>query len=58
MSMIPKVRTWKVTEVATGNVVLIDTINKRFAGMIAVSDFGMMGKTVRISLYNKGKQRA
>ena len=48
--MIPKVRTWKVTAVETGRVVYVDTINKRFARMIAASDFGMWGKTLKVSL--------
>jgi hypothetical protein len=46
---------WKVTEIATGKQVLVETINKRFAGMIAVSEHGMMGKPVKISLYKASR---
>jgi hypothetical protein len=48
--MIPKVRTWKVTVVETGRVVLVETINKRFARWIATTEFGMWGKTLKVSL--------
>ena len=48
--MIPKVRTWKVTAVETGRVVLVDTINRRFAKWIARDEFGMYGMTLKASL--------
>ena len=50
VSMIPKVRTWKVRVVETGQILLIDTINRRFARMIAIHDYGMWGKTLKVSL--------
>ena len=48
--MIPAVRTWKVTNKVTGRVVEVMTINKRFARMVAASDFGMWGQATTISL--------
>jgi hypothetical protein len=48
--MIPKVRTWKVTAVETGRVVFVDTINKRFARWVARENFGMWGKTLKVSV--------
>jgi len=48
--MIPKVKTWKVRSVETGRAIEVITINKRFARMIAVSEFGMWGQTLKISL--------
>lgn len=48
--MIPKVRRWKVTATETGRVVYVETINKRFARMIAASEFGMWGKKMTVSL--------
>ncbi len=47
--MIPKVKTWKVTAAETGRVIYVRTINKRFARWIAMEQFGMWGKTLRIS---------
>ncbi len=50
MAMIPKVRTWKVTVVETGRVLLVDTINKDFARWIAREHYGFWGKTLKVSV--------
>jgi len=47
---IPSVRSWKVTAVETGKVIYVDTINKKLARWIAVTEFGMWGKTLKISV--------
>ena len=48
--MIPAVRTWKVTNKVTSRSIEVMTINKRFARMIAASDFGMWGQPCTVSL--------
>jgi hypothetical protein len=54
--MIPPVRTWKVTVVETGEVLLIDTINKDFARWVAVTDYGHWNKTLKVSLRKLAKK--
>ena len=49
--MIPKVRQWKCRVVETGEVFLLDTINKRMCQIILKLDYPRLwGKTVKISL--------
>jgi len=53
--MIPKVRDWKVTDKNTGQVVIVSTINKRFATWMAASEHGIYG-TVSVSLVRNKKK--
>jgi len=49
--MIPQVRTWKVTVEETGEVFLVDTINKRFARMTAIETHALWGRHLKVSLH-------
>jgi len=49
--MIPKVRQWQARVIETGEVLLIDTINKRMVRLILNLDYPRLwGKTIKISL--------
>ena len=51
MNRIPPVRTWKVRVVETGEVMMLDTINKRMVRIIVGMDYPRLwGKTLKISL--------
>ena len=52
-NMIPKVRTWKVRVVETGEVYRLDTINKMMVKLIMRFEYPIhWGKTLKISLDN------
>lgn len=48
--MIPPVKTWKVKDRQTGKTYFIDTINKRFARMLAIERFGLWGHRLAVSV--------
>lgn len=49
--MIPKVRTWRVRVVETGEELFFDTINRRMVRLIVGMDYPRLwGKTIKISL--------
>ena len=43
-------RKWKVTNKKTGRVILVDTINRRFAAWIARSERGMWDGDLKVSV--------
>lgn len=54
--MIPKVRTWKVTSTDTGKVIYVDAINKRFARWISITEHGMWGHDLTVSVVKENKE--
>ena len=49
--MIPRVRSWKITVVETGEVLYFDTINKNMCRIILRLDYARLwGKTFKISV--------